>query len=77
MKEKFTLRHDREKEGRALSFIPFGEGVRKSKLNAIAVRKFLRSHISSTQYDEILKQLCKDLEIYKGEILIKQSEYKR
>lgn len=65
------IRHDREKEGSAISFTPFGVGVRKSKVNAIAVRKFLRSHISSTQYDEILKQLSKDLEIHNNKIIVK------
>ena len=73
-KQKFTLRHDGETEGIALSFNPFNQGERKARVIAIRFREFMRNHISKTQYDEILKQLIKDLEIYNNKIVIRLHE---
>ena len=75
MKEKFTLKHVNNKEGRVMTFSPFGEGNRKSKIIAVKFRNFLRDHVSSTQYDAILKELTQDLEIIEpqsgGTIIVK------
>lgn len=73
-KQKFTLRHDGETEGRALSFNPFNQGEIKTMVIAIRFREFMRNHISKTQYNEILKQFIKDLEIYNNKIVMKQHE---
>lgn len=74
MNGKFTLRHDGETKSRAISFNPFNQGKRKARVIAIRFRGFMRNHISTTQYDEILKQFIKDLEIYDNKIVIKQHE---
>ena len=71
MKEKFTLRHDQEKEGSAISFTPFGQNGRKVKNVAKKIRQFLRLHISSSQYDALLRELTQDLEIHENRIVIK------
>ena len=72
MKEKFTLRHDGKTKGHAMTFNPFGEGERKAKVIAIRFRDFMSNHVSATQYDEILIQFTKDLEIYENKIVRKQ-----
>lgn len=63
MEDKFILKHIQNKKGYSLTFIPFGEGIRKAKINAIKFREFMRNHVSVTQYDEILKEFSKDMEI--------------
>lgn len=73
MKEKFTLRYDGDTKGHAMTFNPFGEGERKAKVIAIRFRNFMRNHVSSTQYDEILLQFTKDLKIVKNKIVRKKN----
>ena len=63
MDEKFIITHDNSKGSLGLTFEPFGQGERKSKTIAIKFRNFLRGHMSATQYDEILKELSKDMKV--------------
>lgn len=73
MKEKFELFHfnDIKNTGHRMSFKPFAQGQRKSRIIAIRVKKFLEDHISMTQYEEILKEFSKDLEIKENKIVLK------
>ena len=72
MKEKFELFHfNGLKNGYRMSFKPFGESERKAKIIASRCREFMKNHVSATQYEEILKQFSKDLEIKENKIILK------
>lgn len=64
MTGEFILKHNnRNKEGNILKFTPFCESERKAKVIAIRFRKFMRNHVSASQYNAILREFRQDFEI--------------
>jgi len=67
MKGEFILKHinNDANKGYVLKFTPFLESEIKVKVNAVKFRKFMRHHVSASQYNAILKEFIQDLKIVK------------